>query len=88
VAGLGIFVAFAGYSVAYYGLTQIQGWNYGFLDLVAPGRWAKASTIPNDDPNRTLGPAAKSSSSKSKDVPLTPQQKAQLPTSPTSPVSP
>ena len=86
MAGLGIFVAFAGYSVAYYGLTQIQGWNYGFLDLVAPGRWANASTIPNDDPKRTLGPAAKSSTPK--DKPLTPQQKAQLPSSPTSPVSP
>ena len=86
MAGLGIFVAFAGYSVTYYGLTQIQGWNFGFLDLVIPGRWAKASGIPNDDPNRNLGPATKSPTTK--DKPLTPQQKAQLPTSPTSPVSP
>jgi len=37
VVGLG--VTFIGYSVAYYGITQIQGGNWGYLDLVWPPRW-------------------------------------------------
>lgn len=43
MAGLGIGIAWFGYWVMYYGITQIKGDNYGFLDLGVPGRWAKAS---------------------------------------------
>jgi hypothetical protein len=46
--GLGIAIAFFGYWTFYYGLTQTQGFNYGFLDLGIPGRWAAAQSIPKD----------------------------------------
>lgn len=36
---LGIGIAFFGYWVMYYGLTQVQSGNWGFLDLGIPGRW-------------------------------------------------
>ena len=36
---LGLSLTFVGYSVTYYGLTQIKGGNWGFLDLVLPTRW-------------------------------------------------
>jgi hypothetical protein len=48
VAGLGIGIAWFGYAVLYYGITQIKGDNYGFLDLIVPGRWAKASATQPD----------------------------------------
>ena len=38
MAGLGLGVLFAGYWVAYYGITQVQGGNWGFLDLGLPSR--------------------------------------------------
>jgi hypothetical protein len=46
MAGIGVFVTFAGYCVFYYGITQVQGGNWGFLDLVVPSRWTteKAAT--------------------------------------------
>lgn len=48
--GLGIAVLFMGYSLAFYGLTQVQGGNWGFLDLIWPGRWSQTSVqnIPRD----------------------------------------
>lgn len=52
MAGLGLGVAFVGYSVFYYGLTQVQSQNFGFLDLVLPTRWSKIVTTKgpvNDD---------------------------------------
>lgn len=44
IVGLG--VVFTGYSLLYYGLSQINGGNWGLLDLVVPSRWttAKAQT--------------------------------------------
>jgi len=36
---VGLAVTFVGYSVAYYGITQVQGGNWGYLDLVLPTRW-------------------------------------------------
>lgn len=39
MAGLGILIAWLGYWVGYYGITQVQGGNWGFLDLGIPGRW-------------------------------------------------
>jgi hypothetical protein len=32
----------------YYGVTQIQGGNWGFLDLGLPSRWANAAGTPRD----------------------------------------
>jgi hypothetical protein len=49
MAGLGIGIAWFGYSVFYYGVTQIQGGNWGLLDLMLPSRWAAAAATPKDD---------------------------------------
>jgi hypothetical protein len=49
MAGLGIGIAWFGYSVLYYGVTQVQGGNWGLLDLMLPTRWAAASGNPKDD---------------------------------------
>jgi hypothetical protein len=46
--GLGLGLTFIGYSLTYYGLTQLRGGNWGLLDLVVPGRWAKAQSTPTD----------------------------------------
>lgn len=62
VVGLG--VTFVGYSLAYYGMTQIQGGNWGLLDLVVPTRWPKAQNTPKDD-GSTLGGKGKSPASSS-----------------------
>lgn len=43
---LGLGVMFVGYSVLYYGITQVRGQNYGFLDLVLPSKWAKVRLNP------------------------------------------
>lgn len=48
MAVVGIAVTFFGYSVFYYGLTQVQGGNWGYLDLVLPGRWADAASTTRD----------------------------------------
>jgi hypothetical protein len=58
VAGLGIGIAWFGYWVLYYGVTQVQGGNWGFLDLGIPSRWAKAATIPKDGGGSTGAGAA------------------------------
>lgn len=36
---IGYGVAFLGYSLLYYGLSQLQGGNWGYLDLVLASRW-------------------------------------------------
>jgi hypothetical protein len=42
-------VAFLGYAIFYYGLTQVQGGNWGFLDLVIPSRWTpEIAATPKD----------------------------------------
>lgn len=51
MAGVALAVMFLGYSAAYYGFTQVQGGNWGFLDLVVPGRWAAAMSTPKDAPS-------------------------------------
>ena len=48
MAGLGVGLAFLGYWTLYYGVSQVQGWNYGFLDLGIPSRWNKAKDLPRD----------------------------------------
>lgn len=54
---IGLGVLFAGYSITYYGVSQLRGQNFGFLDLVVPSRWIKqAATVgpENDDGSRPL----------------------------------
>lgn len=47
--GLGLAVAFFGYSVLYYGLTQVHSGNWSYLDLVLPKRWtAQVAQTPRD----------------------------------------
>jgi len=48
MAIVGFGIAFAGYSLIYYGLTQVRGFNFGFLDLVIPGRFASVASNPKD----------------------------------------
>lgn len=48
--GIALGLMFLGYSVAYYGYTQVTGGNWGFLDLVVPSRWAGAAGTPPDSP--------------------------------------
>jgi hypothetical protein len=38
---VGLAITFTGYSLAYYGLTQVRGGNWGLLDLTVPTRWTK-----------------------------------------------
>jgi drug/metabolite transporter (DMT)-like permease len=46
---LGLGVTFVGYSLVYYGLTQVQGGNWGYLDLVVPLRWTSSvASTPRD----------------------------------------
>ena len=45
---LGSTMLWLGYATAYYGLTQIQGGNWGFLDLTLPSHWPGAANIPRD----------------------------------------
>lgn len=56
---VGFGIVFLGYSVFYYGLTQVQGQNYGLFDLVIPGRFAKAKDNPRD-PSTTTSAAVSS----------------------------
>ena len=47
MAGLGVLVAWVGYSLLYYGLDQIRGGNNGLLSLMIPGKY---SNQPSDSP--------------------------------------
>ena len=58
---VGFGIVFLGYSVFYYGLTQVQGQNYGLFDLVIPGRFAKAKDNPRDPSGNAPTSAAVSS---------------------------
>ena len=69
MAGLGIGVAFLGYWVTYYGVTQVQGGNWGFLDLGIPSRWKKAQDTPRDDGSSLAKTGTKTSSSKASKAP-------------------
>ena len=37
---VGLAVTFLGSSVAYYGITQVQGGNWGLFDLMVPGKYS------------------------------------------------
>ena len=64
---LGLGVVFLGYSVFYYGLTQVQGGNWGYLDLVIPARWTDPNVVNTPRDGQTAGgsvsAASKSASS-------------------------
>ena len=56
MAGVAVGITWLGYWVMYYGITQIQSGNWGFLDLGLPGRWnAQVAATPRDD-GTTLTP--------------------------------
>lgn len=57
MAGLGIGIAWFGYAVLYYGVTQVQGGNWGLLDLMVPSRWATAAATPTDGGGSLQKPA-------------------------------
>ena len=49
MVGLGVGIVWVGYSLVYYGLTQVNGGNWGYLDLVIPSRWTSAKAqVPTD----------------------------------------
>lgn len=70
MAGLGIGIAWVGYWVLYYGVTQIQGGNWGFFDLGVPSRWATHALTPRDD-GSTLSGKATTNATAGKGKPLT-----------------
>lgn len=53
MAGIGIFVAWLGYSLAYFGVDQVRGGNNGLLSLMIPGRY---SAQPNDSGGGAAAP--------------------------------
>jgi len=56
-AGVGVIVLFAGYTLTYYGMSQLTGGNWGLLDLMVPSRWAKARGTPRDN-GKSISPQA------------------------------
>ena len=49
MVGIGLGVVFIGYSLTYYGISQLQGGNWGFWDLTIPNRWTpEKAGIPKD----------------------------------------
>lgn len=52
--GLGIGILWFGYSVLYYGVTQVNSGTWGYLDLVIPSRWTAAKAAqPRDGGGQT-----------------------------------
>jgi len=42
-------VIFVGYTIAYYGVSQVNGGNWGLVDLLMPNRWtAQIAKTPQD----------------------------------------
>ena len=52
MAGIGVLVAWLGYSLAYFGIDQIRGGNNGLLSLMIPGKYTNQ---PNDSGVSTPG---------------------------------
>lgn len=49
LVGLGFITGLFGYNVFYYGVTQVQGGNWGFWDLLIPANWTSAvAATPRD----------------------------------------
>jgi len=63
MAGLGIGIAWLGYWVMFYGITQVQGGNWGFLDLGIPSRWTPAVEATARDNGSSAAAASSSSTS-------------------------
>lgn len=54
--GLGLAISFTGYSLVYYGLTQLRGGNWGLLDLVIPSKWTpQVANLPMDNGSTLSG---------------------------------
>ncbi len=75
MAGLGLGVMFVGYSLLYYGITQVRSQNYGFLDLVLPSKWQAVRLTPPGPDQGAKNAAGNSSALFSADNP-TGQQSA------------
>ena len=58
MAGFGLGIAFVGYWVMYYGITQVQGGNWGLLDLGLPSRWTPAKASQPTDAQLASGGGA------------------------------
>jgi hypothetical protein len=60
--GAGIGISFVGYTLIYYGLTQLRGGNWGLFDLILPSRWTpQVANTPMDDGSTLSGGVVKSS---------------------------
>ena len=54
--GLGLAISFTGYSLVYYGLTQLRGGNWGLLDLMIPSKWTpQTANLPMDNGSTLSG---------------------------------
>lgn len=80
MAGLGLGIVFVGYWVLYYGITQVKGDNYGFLDLGLPSRAPDLANIPSDPGSAGVTtPSAATSTVKSKEAAGVPKNVASSP---------
>lgn len=52
--GVGLGISFVGYTLIYYGLTQVRGGNWGLFDLVFPSRWTPQTANTPMDNGSTL----------------------------------
>lgn len=63
MAGIGILLAWAGYSVFYYGYNTVTGGNESLASLIWPGSY---QSVPRDGQGSSSSGGSKSSSSKGK----------------------
>lgn len=54
MVGVGLGISFVGYTLIYYGLTQVRGGNWGLFDLVFPSRWTTQTANTPMDNGSTL----------------------------------
>lgn len=55
---VGIGTVWLGYSVFYYGITQVQSGNWGFLDLTLPSRIATLADVARDNGATSTPPSS------------------------------
>jgi hypothetical protein len=62
---VGLITLLLGYSVAYYGITQVQHGNWGYLDLLLPSRWPAKASVPRDSGSPAAGSTSAGSAASS-----------------------